>query len=152
MCSSDLFSLCDTSRRDSRVDLGCGGESEAADDFLGGGVDDVDVVAGTLYVSPADVQVSGEFGHSGLHRGRHGTILGSPVDGYCRGVVRVLSIAAGVHPDLAPHDMVRVAAEAGWPACGIWFDGTTWSDTTTREVRRRLDDTGVIGQIGRAHV
>ncbi|MFM9036447.1 MAG: sugar phosphate isomerase/epimerase family protein [Actinomycetota bacterium] len=60
-------------------------------------------------------------------------------------MVRVLSIAAGVHPDLAPHDMVRVAAEAGWPACGIWFDGTTWSDTTTREVRRRLDDTGVIG-------
>lgn len=56
---------------------------------------------------------------------------------------RVLSIAAGVHPELGPADMVVTAAAAGWPACGIWFDGATWSDRTTREVRRRLDDTGV---------
>jgi sugar phosphate isomerase/epimerase len=38
-----------------------------------------------------------------------------------------------------------VAAEAGWPACGIWFDPDSWTDATTRAVRRRLDDTGVVG-------
>lgn len=58
---------------------------------------------------------------------------------------RLLSIAAGVHPDLAPERMVEVASEAGWPACGVWFDPETWTDETTRTVRRRLDDTGVIG-------
>ncbi|MFM8847139.1 MAG: sugar phosphate isomerase/epimerase family protein [Actinomycetota bacterium] len=56
----------------------------------------------------------------------------------------MLSISAGVHPDLSPADMVSTAASAGWPACGIWFDGTTWSDRTTAEVRRRLDDTGIV--------
>ena len=59
-------------------------------------------------------------------------------------MTRLLSISAGVHPDLSPADMVSTAASAGWPACGIWFDGTTWSDRTTNEVRRRLDDTGIV--------
>ena len=57
---------------------------------------------------------------------------------------RLLSLAAGVQPDVAPADMVSVAFAAGWPAVGIWFDGKTWSDSTSREVRKRLDDTGVI--------
>jgi len=57
---------------------------------------------------------------------------------------RLLSLAAGVQPDVAPADMVSVAFAAGWPAVGIWFDGKTWSDSASREVRRRLDDTGVI--------
>ena len=60
-------------------------------------------------------------------------------------MARLISIAAGVHPDLAPERMVDVAAEAGWPACGIWFDPDSWTDATTRAVRRRLDDTGIIG-------
>ena len=60
-------------------------------------------------------------------------------------VGRLLSIAAGVHPDLAPERMVEVAAEAGWPACGIWFDPETWTEATTRTVRQRLDDTGIVG-------
>ena len=59
-------------------------------------------------------------------------------------MARLLSLAAGVQPDVAPADMVSVASAAGWPAVGIWFDGKTWSDATSREVRRRLDDTGVI--------
>lgn len=59
-------------------------------------------------------------------------------------MTRLLSLAAGVHPTLAPERMVEVAAAAGWPACGIWFDGAKWTDSTTREVRKRLDDTGVI--------
>lgn len=59
-------------------------------------------------------------------------------------MARLLSIAAGVHPMLPPEEMVSAAAAAGWPACGIWFDGTTWTDSTTREVKRRLDDTGIV--------
>jgi sugar phosphate isomerase/epimerase len=59
-------------------------------------------------------------------------------------VTRLLSIAAGVHPDLAPERMVEVAAAAGWPACGVWFDPATWTESTTREVKKRLDDTGVV--------
>ena len=57
---------------------------------------------------------------------------------------RLLSISAGVHPDLRPADMVSTAASAGWSACGIWFDGDSWTDRTTNDVRRRLDDTGVV--------
>jgi len=57
--------------------------------------------------------------------------------------VRTLSLAAGVMTDIGPADMVSVCARAGWPACGIWFDHKTWDATTTREVRRRLDDTGL---------
>ena len=59
-------------------------------------------------------------------------------------MTRLLSLAAGVQPDVAPADMVSVAYASGWPAVGIWFDGKTWSDATSREVRTRLDDTGVI--------
>jgi len=59
-------------------------------------------------------------------------------------MARVLSIAAGVHPDLGPARMVETAASAKWPACGIWFDADSWTEVTTREVRRRLDDTGVV--------
>jgi sugar phosphate isomerase/epimerase len=57
---------------------------------------------------------------------------------------RLLSLAAGVQIDVAPPDMVTVAHDAGWPAVGIWFDGKTWTDSTSREVRHRLDNTGVI--------
>ena len=57
---------------------------------------------------------------------------------------RLRSLAAGVQIDVAPADMVTVAHDAGWPAVGIWFDGKTWTNETSREVRRRLDDTGVI--------
>ena len=57
---------------------------------------------------------------------------------------RLLSLAAGVQIDVAPLDMVTVAHDAGWPAVGIWFDGKTWTDSTSREVRQRLDDTGVV--------
>ena len=57
---------------------------------------------------------------------------------------RLLSLAAGVQIDVAPPDMVTVAHDAGWPAVGIWFDGKTWTDSTSREVHQRLDDTGVI--------
>ena len=59
-------------------------------------------------------------------------------------MARLLSLAAGVQIDVAPADMVTVAHDAGWPSVGIWFDGKTWTDSTSRDVRKRLDDTGVV--------
>lgn len=57
---------------------------------------------------------------------------------------RLLSLAAGVCPETGPADFVAASADAGWGACGIWFDPASWTDTTTTEVRRRLDDTGLV--------
>jgi sugar phosphate isomerase/epimerase len=59
-------------------------------------------------------------------------------------VSRIVSIAAGVCPDVAAPDFVVAAAAAGWDACGVWFDASTWTDRTADEVRRRLDDTGTV--------
>lgn len=56
---------------------------------------------------------------------------------------RLLSLAAGTVLDVGPADAVDVAARTGWPAVGLWFDPTTWTDATTRAVRSRLDATGV---------
>ena len=57
---------------------------------------------------------------------------------------RLLSLAAGVCPETGPADFVSACAAAGWEACGIWFDAATWTDAVAKEVRRRLDDTGLI--------
>jgi sugar phosphate isomerase/epimerase len=57
---------------------------------------------------------------------------------------RLLSLAAGVCPETGPADFVSACAAAGWQACGIWFDAATWNDSVAQEVRRRLDDTGLV--------
>ncbi len=57
---------------------------------------------------------------------------------------RLISLAAGVCPDTGPADFVAACASAGWPACGVWFDADTWTDAVARDVRQRLDDTGMI--------
>ena len=54
-----------------------------------------------------------------------------------------LSLAAGVLPDFEPPEVVSAAAAAGFGLVGVWFDSETWSAARAREVRRRLDDTGV---------
>ena len=59
-------------------------------------------------------------------------------------MARLLSLAAGVQLDVAPVDMATVAHDAGRPAVGIWFDGKTWTNESSRDVRQRLDDTGVV--------
>lgn len=46
----------------------------------------------------------------------------------------LLSLAAGVLPEFSPQATVQAASEAGFRACGIWFDPETWSNQTTREV------------------
>ena len=57
---------------------------------------------------------------------------------------RLISLAAGVCPETGPADFVTACAEAGWPACGIWFDRDTWSGAVARDVHQRLDDTGLV--------
>ena len=60
------------------------------------------------------------------------------------GPPRLLSLAAGTVLDVSPPEAVSVAASAGWPAVGVWFDPTTWTSQVAAEVATRLDDTGVI--------
>jgi sugar phosphate isomerase/epimerase len=79
----------------------------------------------------------------------HGT-SGARVGGdvYVRRVIahsaRLVSLAAGTILDVTPVEAVTVAHRAGWPACGIWYDGATWTGRTTADVGRRLLDTGTI--------
>ena len=56
---------------------------------------------------------------------------------------RPLSLAAGVLPEFEPPEVVSAAAAAGFGLVGVWFDPETWSAARAREVRRRLDGTGV---------
>ena len=58
---------------------------------------------------------------------------------------RLNSLAAGVIPELIkdPARFVEVTAVAGWKATGVWFDQESWSSTTSREVKRRIDDNGL---------
>jgi sugar phosphate isomerase/epimerase len=57
---------------------------------------------------------------------------------------RILSLAAGTMLDVGPADAISVAADAGWPAVGIWFDPQEWDDATARQVNARLASTGSI--------
>lgn len=56
----------------------------------------------------------------------------------------LLSLAAGALPEFPPDQIVAAAAEAGFPASGIWCDTKTWTAATTRAVAQRLRDRGVI--------
>ncbi len=52
----------------------------------------------------------------------------------------LLSLAAGVLPEFAPDAIVAAAADAGYPATGIWCDTETWTAETTRSVAAHLRD------------
>jgi len=56
---------------------------------------------------------------------------------------RVLSLAAGTILDVSPADAVSVAAAAGWPAVGAWFDPDTWTDAVAADVAARAAGSGV---------
>ena len=58
---------------------------------------------------------------------------------------RLISLAAGVIPELMtdPARFVEVTAVAGWNAKGVRFAQESWSSTTSREVKRRIDDNGL---------
>ena len=52
-----------------------------------------------------------------------------------------LSLASGVHPELPPDEMVRVAGEAGYDGVGIWVEpGMNWKPGTTAAVREQLQN------------
>jgi len=55
---------------------------------------------------------------------------------------RLLSLAAGVNPELASDPLAHLsaAANAGWAASGLWYDQESWTAKTTRAVKQRLDD------------
>ncbi len=57
--------------------------------------------------------------------------------------MRTISLAAGTILDVGPADAVDVAADAGFPAVGIWFDAATWTDAVADEVRARADGRGL---------
>ncbi len=70
---------------------------------------------------------------------------GDPATGGRLGnTVGPLSLAAGVLPEFEPPEVVSAAAAAGFGMVGIWFDAETWSVTRAREVRLRLDATGLV--------
>ncbi|CAN5479272.1 hypothetical protein BH23ACT3_BH23ACT3_03150 [soil metagenome] len=77
-------------------------------------------------------------------------LRGPPGSAFCSSVRAVslqsYSLAAGVVPELAadPVAFVRAASDAGWRACGVWFDPETWTEATSREMRAVLDDTGIV--------
>lgn len=54
-----------------------------------------------------------------------------------------LSLAAGTVPECSPPDTVDAAAAGGFDASGIWVDLDVWGPTTSADVRRRLDATGL---------
>lgn len=61
-------------------------------------------------------------------------------------VQRLISLAAGVTTELAadPSAFVRSAADAGWPAAGVWFDPESWTSRTTSDVAAAFADTGLV--------
>lgn len=57
---------------------------------------------------------------------------------------RIISLAAGVVPESDPPTTVSAAGAAGFNASGVWVETDDWSPTTSAEVRRRLDDSGLV--------
>jgi sugar phosphate isomerase/epimerase len=51
---------------------------------------------------------------------------------------RVLSLAAGTILDADPPAAVRIAADVGFPAVGIWYDPDTWTSHRTSELKLSL--------------
>ena len=58
---------------------------------------------------------------------------------------RLISLAAGVIPELMdnPSRFVEIAASTGWKGTGVWFDPFSWTDKTTVEVAKRIEDAGL---------
>jgi len=54
---------------------------------------------------------------------------------------QLVSLASGVHPELSPEEMARVAGEAGYDSVGLWVEpGVNWMAGTTGRVRKQLDN------------
>jgi sugar phosphate isomerase/epimerase len=57
---------------------------------------------------------------------------------------RLIALASGVHPGLAPEAMARTAGEAGYNSVGLWVEpGVNWDRGTTARVRSELEAHGL---------
>ncbi len=54
-----------------------------------------------------------------------------------------IGLESQVIRELAQDDVVRAAAAAGFDHAGIWIDPQSWTDATTRDVRRAFAETGI---------
>jgi sugar phosphate isomerase/epimerase len=57
---------------------------------------------------------------------------------------RIISLAAGTHPDFSPVETIQAAANAGFTGCGVWFEADDWTTQTTRDVKQAFNDTGLV--------
>jgi len=55
----------------------------------------------------------------------------------------LISLASGVVPELGPAETVIAASAGGWDAVGLWVEPEKWLASTSRDVRHRLDETGL---------
>ena len=58
--------------------------------------------------------------------------------------VRTLSLAAGTILDVGPAAAIEVAFQAGFPAVGVWFDASTFTESIAWDVKKRCDALGMI--------
>ena len=49
--------------------------------------------------------------------------------------MRSLSLASGTLVEFDPLTVLRAAEEAGFDACGVWYDPKVWTHRTTRELK-----------------
>lgn len=54
-----------------------------------------------------------------------------------------LCMASGIMPEATPLQLVEAAARAGFDYGGMWMEPADWTDRTTAEVKRALDDSGL---------
>ena len=54
-----------------------------------------------------------------------------------------ISFASGIVPDSGPVETIRAAATGGFDATGLWVEPEHWTETTTRDARAALADTGL---------
>jgi len=54
-----------------------------------------------------------------------------------------ISFASGIVPESGPVETILAAAFGGFDATGLWVEPEHWTETTTREARAALADTGL---------
>ncbi|TDI59244.1 MAG: sugar phosphate isomerase/epimerase [Alphaproteobacteria bacterium] len=57
---------------------------------------------------------------------------------------RIISLAAGTHPDFSPVETIHAASNAGFTGCGVWFEADDWTNQTTKDVKQAFKDTGLL--------
>ncbi|NJN50951.1 MAG: sugar phosphate isomerase/epimerase [Gammaproteobacteria bacterium] len=58
--------------------------------------------------------------------------------------MRTLSLASGTLEEFGPLTVLQAAEAAEFDACGIWYDASTWSHRTTRELKQAFRSSAVV--------